>query len=77
MTSENPNTQPASAESVAEIITELEQYRQRIVDDSMAMAQKLQLPKKSALAKLEAHPELARIDKMLAELRAHQPATDA
>ncbi|MEO0946549.1 MAG: acetyltransferase [Cyanobacteria bacterium J06641_5] len=76
MTSETPNTQPASAESVVEIIAELEQYRQRIVDDATAMAQKLQLPKKSALAKLEAHPELARIDKMLAELRAHQPGTD-
>ena len=76
-TPETPSTQPANAESVAEIVAELEQYRQRIIDDSMMMAQKLQLPKKSALAKLDAHPEIARIDAMLAELRGQQPDAGA
>lgn len=77
MTSETPDPQPASAESIAELIAELEQYRQRIIDDSMAMAKKLQLPKKSALAKLDAHPEIARIDTILAELRGQQPDAGA
>ena len=70
MTAETPDAPQAT---VAELIAELEQYRQRLVDDTMSMAQKLKLPKKSALAKIDAHPEIARIDTMLAELRGHTP----
>lgn len=73
MTAETPNVPEAGNATAAELIAELEQYRQRIIDDTMSMAQKLKLPKKSALAKLDNHPEIARIDTMLAELRGQQP----
>ena len=73
MTAETPDTPQAGDATVAELSAELEQYRQRLVDDTMSMAQKLKLPKKSALAKLDANPEIARIDTMLAELRGQHP----
>lgn len=73
MTAETPDAPQANEATVAELIAELEQYRQRLIEDTMAMAQKLKLPKKSALAKLDANPEIARIDTMLAELRGQQP----
>jgi hypothetical protein len=59
-------------EAIAEVITELEAYRQRIIDDTMAMGQKIKMSKKSVLETLEQHPEIAKIDEMLASLRSQQ-----
>lgn len=59
----------ASVEEVQGVIAELETYRQRLVDDTMDLARKLKLPKKAALAKVDNHPEIAKIDQILQGLR--------
>lgn len=64
--SETENT-PTAAE-VAEVIQEFEQYRERLVTETIAAAQKAKLPQKAAMTKIE--PELAQIDASLAGLRA-------
>ncbi len=61
-------------EAIAEVIAELEAYRQRIIDDTLAMAQKIKMSKKSVTETLEQHPEIAKIDAMLASLREQQEA---
>lgn len=62
----------ASPEELAEIITELEKYRERLVNDTLAMAQKAKVMKAQAMASLE--PQLAQIDAQLAALRQKQTA---
>lgn len=59
----------ASQAELKEAISELEQYRDRIVHDILEMAQKLKLPRKKAEKDLENHPEIARIDAILEQLR--------
>lgn len=63
---------PASAEEVAEIIAGLEQYRQRIIDEMLEMAKRVKLPKKQVMAQLENHPEIAKIDAFLENIRSRQ-----
>lgn len=58
---------PSSAEEVAEVLAEFEQYRQRLVDDTIAAAKKAKMPKSEVMAKLE--PELAKIDGMIETLK--------
>ena len=65
---------PASAEEVAEIIAGLEQYRQRIIDDTLEMAKRVKVPKKQVMAQLENHPEIAKIDAILEDIRSRQGA---
>ncbi|MFZ4556483.1 MAG: hypothetical protein ACOYN8_08910 [Pseudanabaena sp.] len=60
----------ASPEELIEMITDLEQYRERIVSDTLAMAQKAKIMKSQALANLQ--PNLAKIDATLESLRQHQ-----
>ena len=71
--SEIPDT-PASAQEVSQVIAELEQYRQRIIDDAVEMAKGVKLPKKLVMAQLEQHPEIAKIDAALESLRSRQAA---
>ena len=56
-----------TAEEIAEVIQEFEQYRERLVSETMTAAQKAKLPQKAAMTKIE--PELAQIDASLASLR--------
>ncbi|MCU0546047.1 MAG: hypothetical protein MUE44_28415 [Oscillatoriaceae cyanobacterium Prado104] len=63
------------AEELAEVIAEFERYRERLVNETMAAAQKAKLPQKSAMAKIE--PELAKIDAGLASLRTQLAAVNA
>lgn len=56
-----------TAEEIAEVIQEFEQYRERLVSETMTAAQKAKLPQKAAMTKIE--PELAQIDASLAGLR--------
>jgi uncharacterized coiled-coil protein SlyX len=70
--SESVPVHQATLEELNEIITELEQYRQRLVDDTLAMAQRAKIMKTQALAHLE--PNLAQIDAQLQELRQQQSA---
>lgn len=60
----------ASPQELTEIIAELEQYRERIVNDTLAMAQRAKIMKSQALANLE--PNLAKIDATLQTLRQQQ-----
>ena len=67
--SESTN-KPATAAELAEVITEFEQYRERLLNETMAAAKKAKLPQKTALAQLE--PQLAKIDLTLEKLREQQ-----
>jgi len=55
------------AEELVEVIAEFERYRERLVNETIAAAQKAKLPQKAAMAKIE--PELAKIDAGLESLR--------
>ena len=58
---------PVTAEDLAELILEFEQYRDRLVNDTTQAAKKAKLSKKATMAKLE--PQLADIDAKLQRLR--------
>lgn len=58
---------PATSQELTEMITELEQYRERLVNDTLSMAQRAKVMKAQALAHLE--PSLAQIDAQLQTLR--------
>lgn len=58
-----------SEQEVSEVIAELEKYRARLVEDFTTAAKKAKLPKSMTMAKLENHPEIAKIDASLAKLR--------
>ena len=60
----------ATLDQLTEMIEALESYRERIVSDTLAMAQKAKIMKSQALANLE--PNLAKIDATLESLRQHQ-----
>lgn len=62
----------ATPEELAETIEEFEQYRERLVNETLATAQRAKVMKASAMAKLE--PELAKIDAIIRELRERQAA---
>ncbi len=65
----------SSAEEVAAVIAELEQYRARLVEDFTTTAKKAKLPKSMALAQLKNHPEIMKIDTALLQLRGEEPAS--
>jgi len=69
-------SQPPSQEEIAGVIAELEQYRDRLVEDFTNTAKKAKLPKSMVMAQLKSHPEIAKIDASLAQLRGEAPATD-
>ncbi|MBW4623391.1 MAG: hypothetical protein KME17_29045 [Cyanosarcina radialis HA8281-LM2] len=71
-TPETPATEPVDATELAEAIAELEQYRERLVNDTMETAKKAKLMKSAVMAQLE--PQLAQIDAMLDNLRQQQAA---
>ena len=60
----------ATPEELTEAIAELEQYRERLVNDTLDMAKRAKVMKTQAQANLE--PNLARIDAMLQALRQKQ-----
>ena len=62
-----------SSEEVADVIADLEKYRQRLLESFMATTKKAKLPKSMVMAQLENHSELCKIDASLAQLR--QPPT--
>ena len=65
----------ATPEELIEMIADLESYRERIVSDSLTMAQKAKIMKSQALANLE--PNLAKIDATLTSLRQQQSKSTA
>ncbi len=70
ITSEITSIEQATPEELTEIITELAQYRDRLVTDTLAMAQRAKVMKAQAMASLE--PSLADIDARLEALRQQQ-----
>ncbi|MEI1374334.1 hypothetical protein PQG02_23525 [Nostoc sp. UHCC 0926] len=70
--SELTTTDNVNAQEVAEVIAELEQYRERLVQETMETAKRAKLMRVNVMAKLE--PELAKIDSALQELRNQQAA---
>lgn len=68
--SESNPIEQATPEELAEIISELEQYRERLVSDTLAMAQRAKIMKAKALETLE--PSLSQIDVQLEALRQQQ-----
>ena len=71
-TSQSQANEPVSAEELAQVITEFEQYRERLRHDTLEAAKKAKLSKKATLAQLE--PELAKLDTIIEGLR-NQHAT--
>ncbi|BAZ51556.1 hypothetical protein NIES4103_42130 [Nostoc sp. NIES-4103] len=65
-------TDALTAQELTDIIAELEEYRERLVNDTLAIAQRAKIQKSQALAQLE--PDLNEIDAKIQELRAHQAA---
>ena len=61
---------PVTAQDLAEVITEFEKYRERLVNETLEAAKKAKLSKKQTMAKLE--PQLAEIDSKLQRLREQQ-----
>ncbi len=61
---------PVTPQELAEVISEFEQYRDRLVNDTMTAAKKAKLSKKMAMSKLE--PQLTVIDSKLEQLRIQQ-----
>jgi hypothetical protein len=70
--SETATASATAAEDLANTIAEFEQYRERLVSETMATAQRAKMPKATVMAKLE--PELAKIDSALQQLRDQQAA---
>ncbi|WP_373539357.1 hypothetical protein [Chamaesiphon sp.] len=67
MASDLPTTTAEiTATELADIIAELQQYRDRLVHDTTDAIHKARLPKAKALAQLE--PELLKIDAMMQDL---------
>lgn len=77
---ESVATETASAapseKEIAETITALEQYRDRLVEDFMTTAKKAKLPKSMTMAQLKNHPEIAKIEASLARLRGAEPPVE-
>ena len=60
--------QPASKAELEAVKVELEQYRQRLVDDIVNMGKKIKLSKKAVDKNIAEHSEIANIDIMLERL---------
>ncbi|MEH2191678.1 MAG: hypothetical protein V7K98_03305 [Nostoc sp.] len=71
-TSELTTTDNITPQDVAEVIAELELYRERLIQETTETAKRAKLMRVNVMAKLE--PELSRIDSALQELRNQQAA---
>jgi hypothetical protein len=66
------STTPADLQELVDAIAALEEYRERLVADTMTMAQRAKITKSQVMANLE--PELQQIDNTLQQLRDQQTA---
>ncbi|MEM1169643.1 MAG: acetyltransferase [Cyanobacteria bacterium P01_H01_bin.35] len=69
----NTATPKTQEQEIEEVIKGLEQYRERFVNENLEKAKKAKIPKAKAMANLEQHPELSKIDQALNQLR---PSTE-
>ncbi|NEQ35317.1 MAG: acetyltransferase [Okeania sp. SIO3I5] len=56
-------------QEIEEIIKGLEQYRERLINQTLEHAKKAKVSKAQTMAALEQHPELSKIDQALKDLR--------
>jgi len=59
--------EPVTPQSIAEVITELEEYRERLLKDMATVSKKAKMPQSKLKEQLE--PELNKIDAALENLR--------
>lgn len=76
MSEAGQNLANPSPEEIAGVIAELEQYRDRLVEDFTNTAKKAKLPKSMVMAQLKTHPEIVKIEASLAQLRGEAPASE-
>ena len=65
----------STAQELTEVIAELEQYRERLLTETLENAKKAKMQKSVVMAQLE--PELAKIDAMLLSLKEQQASIEA
>ncbi len=61
-----------SPEAIEQAITELERYRERIVNDLFQSAQQVDISQKTTMAKIGQNPEIMKIDAEIEKLQAQQ-----
>ncbi|MCP9887967.1 hypothetical protein KBY96_08505 [Cyanobium sp. ATX 6A2] len=66
------NAAVPSQEELEESIEQLTAYRDRLIKDVIGMGQRLKLPQKQVDFTLTQHPELARIEAILAQLESQK-----
>ena len=66
-TSNSKVAEETNSEEIASVIGEFEQYRERLLNDTLTAAKKAKLSKSQAMAQLE--PQLAEIDTILQGLK--------
>ncbi len=64
---ETTTNAPVTAQDLTQVIAELQEYRDRLLKETLETAQKAKMQKKVVMAQLE--PELAQIDAILENLR--------
>ena len=64
------NEKPVTAQDLAEVIEELEKYRERLVSEMITTAKRAKMPKKTAMDTIQ--PKLDQIDAQLLSLRQQQ-----
>ncbi|BAU62770.1 hypothetical protein STA3757_01210 [Stanieria sp. NIES-3757] len=67
---ESSQSNQVTVEEITEVIAEFEQYRERLVNETLATAQKAKMSKNKVMTQLE--PQLADIDAKLEFLRQQQ-----
>ncbi len=73
---QNNSAASPSLEELVEVIEQFEQYRERLLNDSMETAKRAKIRKSDIMAQIE--PELSKIDTALEQLRAqHANLTSA
>ena len=70
------NASDPSPQELEESIDQLAAYRDRLVKDVIGMGQRLKLPQKQVEFTLAQHPELQKIESILAQLEAHKSEQD-
>jgi hypothetical protein len=73
----NEASHQPTPEELQESIDELSAYRSRLYQDVVGLGQKLRLSQKKIDATISEHPELQRIDEILAQLIQQKEATSA
>jgi len=68
----NCSPEDYSPEELEQAITELERYRERIVNDLFQSARQVEVSHKAAMANIGKNPEILRIDAEIEKLQAQQ-----